>query len=306
MKPLLQWAGGKSYMQKHYKPLYPVAFDTYVDPFVGSGGILVQALQQNPQAACYINDSNKYLIGIYEAIKNDWDAFDKKAVEIYDYFYTLPPTEVCNKTRKAAYYKLREEYNYDYSKWSDTEAAAILFFLLRNCFKGVWHTSKKTGRFSQSCGTMNDSKNFYSCSGQSFIPYVDLRPNLLEWHNKLQNINIQSGDWKNCSGLDSPNAWIYLDPPYRGGVMDYGQEGGWTDANQSELLEYAVNKTHPTTEVWLSNRDTGDGFFDEVIQQNSYVVNTHKFASKFGLKPTTGPDAKCTELLLIKKPQQAT
>jgi len=291
-------------MQKHYKPLYPVGFDTYVDPFVGSGGMLVQALKKNPQATCYINDSNKYIIGIYEAIKNNWDAFDKKVSEIYDYFYTLPPTEVCNKTRKAAYYKLREEYNYDYSKWTDGEGAAILFFLLRNCFRGVWHTSKKTSRFSHTCGTMSDSKKFYK-GGARFIPYVDLRPNLLQWHKALQTVYIQTGDWKNCGGLDAPNAWIYLDPPYRGGTMDYGQEGGWTDANQKELLEFAVNKTNPSTEVWLSNRDIGDGFFDDAIQQNSYIVDTHKFASKFHLK-TTGPYAKCIELLLIKKPQQAT
>jgi len=306
MKPLFIWAGGKSMMQKHYKSLYPLNFDTYVDPFVGSGGVLVQALKKNPQATCYINDSNKYIIGIYEAIKNDWDAFDKKVSEIYDYFYTLPPKETEDGPRKRAYYKLREEYNYDYSKWSDTEGAAILFFLIRNCYKGAWHTSKKTGRFSQACGLMNDSKKFYRCTGPNFMPYVDLRPNLLEWHDKLQNINIQSGDWKNCIGLNSLNAWIYLDPPYRGGTMDYGQEGGWTDKNQTELLEFAVNKTHQSTEVWLSNRDTGDGFFDDAIQQNSYVVDTHKFASKFNLKTTTTPDVECIELLLIKKPQQAT
>jgi len=305
MKPLFKWAGGKSMMQKHYKPLYPVGFDTYVDPFVGSGGILIQALEQNKHATCYINDSNKYIIGIYEAIKNDWDAFDKKVSEIYDYFYTLPPTEVCNKTRKSAYYKLREEYNYDYSKWSDTEGAAILFFLIRNCFKGAWRRSKKTGRFGRGCGFMNDKK-FYNGGGQNFIPYTFLRPNLLQWHNALQAVHIQSGDWKNCIGLDAPNAWIYLDPPYRGGTIDYGGEDGWTDTNQKELLKFAVNKTHTSTEVWLSNRDIGDGFFDDVIQQNSYVVDIHKFASKFKLKQTAGPDKQCIELLLIKKPQEAT
>jgi DNA adenine methylase len=302
MKPLFQWAGGKTYMVKRYKPLYPKNFDVYVDPFVGSGGMLIQALEANPQAACYINDANKYIIGIYEAIKNDWDAFDKKVSEIYDYFYTLPPTEVCNKTRKAAYCKLREEYNYDYSQWSKTEQAAVLYFLIRNCFKGVWHTSKKTGRFSQSCGFMNDDLQFYS-SSFGFMSYVKLRPNLLEWHKALQTVHIQSGDWKNCTGLTNPNAWIYLDPPYRGGTIDYGQEGGWTDANQTELLEFTVLLTHATTEVWLSNRDTGDGFFDDSIQQNSYMVDTHKFASKFKLKATTGPDTQCTELLLIKKPR---
>lgn len=305
MKPLFKWAGGKSYMQKHYKPLYPASFDTYVDPFVGSGGILIQALEQNRGATCYINDSNKYIIGIYKAIKNDWDAFDKKVSEIYDYFYTLPPKETEDGPRKRAYYKLREEYNYDYSKWNDTEQSAVLYFLLLNCFNGVWNTSKKTGRFSRSCGLMNDSKKFYTGMGASFIPYVDLRPNLLEWHNALQTVHIGSGDWKNCVGLNAPNAWIYLDPPYRGGTIDYGGEDGWTDANQTELLEFAVNKTHATTEVWLSNRDIGDGFFDDAIQQNSYIVDTHKFASTFRIA-SKDKHMQCTELLLIKKPQQAT
>lgn len=296
MKPLFKWAGGKSFMQKHYKPLYPKNFDVYVDPFVGSGGVLAQALEVNPQATCYINDSNKYIIGIYKAIKNDWDAFDKQVREIYDYFYTLPITDTDKSSYKAAYYKLRDEYSYDYNKWSDTEQAAVLFFLIRNCYKGAWYTSKKTGRFGRGYGDVRSIKN----------PYKNLRPNLLEWHKALQTVHIQTGDWKNCAGLSSTNAWIYLDPPYRGSSLgtDYGQEGGWTDANQTELLEFAVNKTHASTECWISNRDTGDGFFDSAIQQNSYMVDTHKFASKFRTAPK-GKHTQYTELLLIKKPQQA-
>jgi len=77
MKPLFMWAGGKNKLISIYEKrnLLPETFNTYIEPFMGGGAMFIWAYERNPNAQFYLNDSNPYIMGIYNAVKNDFDEF---------------------------------------------------------------------------------------------------------------------------------------------------------------------------------------------------------------------------------------
>lgn len=54
LSPILKWAGGKRQLLSHIIPLIPETFDTYYEPFVGAGAVL---LDLQPSKGV-INDTN--------------------------------------------------------------------------------------------------------------------------------------------------------------------------------------------------------------------------------------------------------
>ncbi len=46
--PILKWAGGKRQLLPELRPFYPRLFDRYFEPFLGSGAVFLDLLQQRP------------------------------------------------------------------------------------------------------------------------------------------------------------------------------------------------------------------------------------------------------------------
>ena len=179
MKPLFMWAGGKNKMLKKYASHLPQSFDKYIEPFFGGGAMFVWAYQQNPAATFIINDLNKDIVGIYKAIKNSPDPFIMKLDELSAEYLPLEKEE-----RKKYFYKLRNENAYDYEKWNETEQAAVLYFLMKTAFNGIWQINKNTnGRFGTPSGLLNQKDKVYDKS------------NVLEWHEALKHCIVLSDDF---------------------------------------------------------------------------------------------------------------
>ena len=60
-----------------------------------------------------------------------------------------------------------------------------------------------------------------------------------------------------------------MDPPYRGGFTTYGIQ--FDDSHQKCVLDSARLLTASNNaEVWVTNRDIGDGFFDNLAGFETY------------------------------------
>ena len=60
VKPILRWAGGKSWLVKHLDLLLPKkGFNNYHEPFLGGASMF---LSINPANKSYLSDLNKELI----------------------------------------------------------------------------------------------------------------------------------------------------------------------------------------------------------------------------------------------------
>ena len=246
MKPLFIWAGGKNKMLKHYKPFMPKNVLSYCEPFFGGGAMYIHVIEKYAPKELIINDINSDIIRIYKTIKSDCNNFISLLDEMSEEYLPLDKA-----ARKDYYYSLRHKHAYDYVSWDSTKEAAVLYFLMKTGFNGIYQVNINTNnRYGTPSGLLNQKDKVYD-------------KDVVEWWNKaLQSTTILSGNWKDSVSYmsDTTDSFIFLDPPYRGSFTSYGQEFG--DDKQIELISYVQGQKQST--VFLCNRDVNDGFYDNI------------------------------------------
>jgi len=290
-KPLFIWAGGKTKMFKHYTDILPDGneIDTYIEPFFGGGAMLLDTIYYMKKYynkeldKIVINDINPGLVNIYRTIKNDVDEF-VRLMDIYSNQY-LP---LNYDSRKEYYFTLRTEHAFDYEKWSSTEEAAALYFLMKTGFNGVWQINNNTnGRFGTPNGLLNQTTHVYE---EHVVRY---------WHEILQKAEIHCGDWQMvCDQYNKERTFIFADPPYRDCFADYDES--FNDDKQVELLEY-LRDTPESCTTFLCNRDDGGDFFTSRLGDLNikYIPTTYTMGRR--KKTDEGFKAvKATEVLIYK------
>jgi DNA adenine methylase len=282
------WAGGKSKMMKNYQIYLPKTFDTYIEPFFGGGATFIAAQSINPDAHYVINDVNPFIIDIYSAIKNDINNFILKVDTLSQSYLPLSKPD-----RKSFYYDLRKEYAFQFQKWNKTEESAVLYFLMKTGFNGIWQINKNTNnRFGTPSGLLNEKSSVYD------------KANVLEWNKILQNATILCGDYKNTLSHVTKNTWLFMDPPYRGGFTKYATE--FDDYEQKKVIDFAYEANKLGAEAWVTNRDLDDGFFESYDKEKQYDMEFHSFDVTYTAgrrkKTEDGFEAKkAKEYLIIKR-----
>lgn len=284
MKPLFIWAGGKSKMLKHYKPFMPDDVKTYCEPFFGGGAMYINVINKHNPKELIINDINSDIVRIYKTIKSDCEDFTKVLDELSaDY---LPLDKV---GRKDFYYSLRHKHAYDYVSWDSTKEAAVLYFLMKTGFNGIYQVNKNTNdRYGTPSGLLNQRAKVYE------------KDVVLWWNKSLQNTQILSGDWKECVTYveDEENNFVFLDPPYRGSFTSYGQE--FSDDDQIDLVKYV--EKNQNTKVFLCNRDIGDDFYENNVKSAFIDKFPVTYTAGRRKKTDVGFEAKpATEVLIRNK-----
>lgn len=281
IKPLFKWAGGKSKMLKYYQPYMPqTPVNTYSEPFFGGGAMFAHVIERyNPQEV-WINDINSDIINVYRSIAYDFAVFCQCLQQLSQQYLQGNYDQ-----RRAYYYKIRDEHAWDWQKWSQTEQAAVLYFLMRTGFNGIWQINKNTNnRYGTPCGLLTETQVYDA-------------DNLQAWHDVFQQrqVHISTGDWSQVPICD----FVFCDPPYRDSFADYNQP--FSDEQLLKLIK--VVETHDN--VWLCNRDSGDGFFDNV--QANVVKIPVTYTAGRRKKTQDGFQAKkATEVLIFRNQPPAT
>ena len=311
MKPLFMWAGGKTKMLKKYGDVLPQSFDSYVEPFLGAGAMFAWAYKKNPDATFVLNDYNESIMGIYKAIKNDVGAFTARMDELSAEYLPLVK-QISDKDKRKAlekehekdwsklyklvpcrryfYFKLRDEHAFDHEKWTDTEEAASLYFLMKTGFNGIWQININTnGRFGTPSGLLNQKDKVYP------------KENVMTWHTALQNCTLMTGDFAQTIGEVEPGSYVFLDPPYRGSFTQYGVD--FDDQMQSRVIEYLNKSASKGAYALMSNRDVGDGFFEERKGTNELMYFDVTYTAGRRKKNAEGKHEakKAREILMIGK-----
>ena len=238
-KPLFIWAGGKNKMLKHYIPLIPSKrIETYSEPFFGGGAMFLYVIKEHNPKEVYVNDINQGLINIYRSVKDNLEEFCG-----YMNSYSEKYLPLSKKDRKKFYFDLRHEHAFDYEKWSVVEESATLYFLMKTGFNGIWQINKNTnGRYGTPSGLLNQKDKVYDI-------------NILNYWNEIltsRKVHLMCGDWSDVPLCD----FTYYDPPYRVSFANYNQPFPDTE------LEKLISNVENNANVWLANRDAGDGYFD--------------------------------------------
>lgn len=271
MKPLYMWAGGKNKMIPKYQvsPGIPYSgYDTYVEPFFGGGAMMIHIYENNPNIRRFVlNDINPEIVGLYHAIKNHVAEFIR-IVDSYAAQY-LPMTHA---DRKAFYYATRKEYSTNYQGWGTTEESAILYFLMKTAFNGIWQSTKEAnGRFCTPCGLLNHKGSVYD------------KDNVMEWNRFLQKVDIYSGDWQDCvKKVNDEKALFFFDPPYRDSFTQYNQV--FSDQQHLDLIDFCKTADLAGNLVMYCNRDAGDDFYTK--NQGQLNINYYDITYTAGRRAT--------------------
>lgn len=144
VKPFLKWAGGKGQLIKEIEQYYPFEngeITKYAEPFVGGGAVLFDILSRYNLKEVYISDINAELINTYRIIRDDVDDLIKMLHAMQNDFIPLD-----TDNRKAYYMQKRERFNdlkVNGNENINIEKAALMIFLNKTCFNGLFRVNKK-------------------------------------------------------------------------------------------------------------------------------------------------------------------
>jgi DNA adenine methylase len=258
-KPFVKWAGGKSQILGDIRTKYPHdlgnTIDKYAEPFVGGGAVLFDVLSNYNLKLVFINDINSELIATYKTIRDDINSLIDLLSEIQAEYW-----EADADKRKIIYYEKRERFNtLKGLHITDTELAALFIFLNRTCFNGLYRVNSKGG--------------YNVPMGSYKKPTICDIDNLNAVSEKLKNVEIVCGDYKNSRHFIDNKTFAYFDPPYRplsetSNFTSYAQDG-FGDKEQIELAKFITEMSDRGAAVVASNSDPkntnqDDNFFDNL------------------------------------------
>lgn len=259
IKPFLKWAGGKGQLLKEIERYYPFGCDIkkYAEPFVGGGAVLFDILSRFDVEEVYISDINAELINTYRIIRDEIDQLIG-LLSIYQLEYTPLDTG----SRKDYYKKKRERFNdlkVNKNDRGNIEKAALMIFLNKTCFNGLYRVNKK-GLFNVPMGAY---KNPLICDDN----------NLRAVSEKLRTVTIVCGDYRQSADFIDEHTFVYVDPPYRP-ITDTSNFTAYTetlfgDKEQIELARFVEEMHRKGAKIVISNSDpknsdTEDDFFDTI------------------------------------------
>lgn len=261
VKPFLKWAGGKNQLLADIRLKYPNQVDTYCEPFVGGGAVLLDILSLKKPKTILINDINKELINTYIQVQNDVDNLIIELSNLQDKYWKLSTDE-----KKEFYLSKRKIFNQlKFTDGNSFEKAILFIFLNKTCFNGLYRVNKK-GLFNVPIGSYKK-------------PVICDNENLRLVSNLLQGITIQCGDFSKCLSFIQKDTFMYLDPPYRP-LSDTASftaydSNSFGDEEQIRLNKFINQATKKGAKIVLSNSDPknineNDNFFDNLY--NDYII----------------------------------
>ncbi len=290
VKPFLKWAGGKGQLLKEIEKYYP--FETgnitkYAEPFVGGGAVLFDILSKYDLEQIYISDINAELINTYAIIR---EHIEELLVLLQKYQSEYVPLET--EDRKSYYITKRDRFNnlkISDNETENIEKAALMIFLNKTCFNGLFRVNKK-GLFNVPMGAYKN-------------PVICNETNLRAVSEKLQNVKIICGDYSKSAQFIDEHTFVYFDPPYRpltetASFTAY-TENLFNDEEQIRLAEFVESMHKKGAKVVVSNSDpknsdTNDDFFDNIYR--SYNIRRVEAARMINCEATAR--GKIKELLI--------
>ena len=264
VKPFLKWAGGKGQLLPEIEKYYPFKdgkITKYAEPFVGGGAVLFDILDKYDLKEVYISDINAELINTYRIIRSDIDELI--------YMLTIMQSEFISmdkEHRKGYYLTKRKRFNdlkVNGNESVNIEKAALMIFLNKTCFNGLYRVNKK-GLFNVPMGSYKN-------------PMICDEENLRAVSEKLKNVTIVCGDYRESANFIDDRTFVYFDPPYRP-ITDTASFTAYTenlfnDEEQIELAKFVDYMDRKGAKIVASNSDPKnsnieDNFFDNIYSSH--------------------------------------
>lgn len=192
-----RWAGSKKKLLIELIGTFKNA-DTYIEPFLGSGVVLLNTINNNKYKRYYANDINPNIINFYNNLKKNYKQLEINIKNHVDFY-----NNITDDKREEYYYNCRNQYNNCINNDS-IETSALFWFLMKAGFNGVYRINN-SGKFNVPFG--KKKKIVYNNEDMRNISVL------------IKNVTFLNLDYKDFIDKiveKEESAFIYIDPPYIG------------------------------------------------------------------------------------------
>lgn len=182
-RQLLKWVGNKQRFAHEIVSYFPSKYETYFEPFLGSGAVLA-TLQPKKAIAS----------DIFPPLMEIWRTLHEAPATVKTW-YEQRWHEMMNGNKVEVYARIKASYN-------ERPSGADFLFLCRSCYGGVIRFRQADGYMSTPCGIHQP------ISPQAFSARVD------EWYKRTVGTQFLVIDYRDAFNLAKSGDLIYCDPPY--------------------------------------------------------------------------------------------
>lgn len=198
----IRWAGSKKSLIRELFEIFPKNKKVYVEPFLGSGVVLLNLLNNKHLFefdSYYVNDSNSCIIEFFKNLqkKESAEYIIKSLKKIIKHYNSL--SYISDK--EEFYYKQRDRFNN--VNLNKLDQCVLFFFLMKSGFNGVYRINRK-GYFNVPFGKKKKINVDYES-----LYYIG---------SLIKNVHFFSEDYRLfMNRLEKKNikkCFLYCDPPY--------------------------------------------------------------------------------------------
>jgi DNA adenine methylase len=208
VKPFLKWAGGKGQLIDQIvtylpTPLKEGKIKKYVEPFLGGGAMYFWLMEHFDFQHAYLYEINPSVVNCYQVIQKN---VKKLVAELQS--FEKEYLGGSDKDREKLFYQKRDEFNSlsgNKSVQSNLRHAALLIFLNKTCFNGLYRVNSK-GEFNVPFGRYKN-------------PTICNEKNLYAVNELLKKAEIIPEDFAKCRGHIDNKTFVNLDMPLRSYVQ---------------------------------------------------------------------------------------
>lgn len=177
----MKWVGNKYRYANEIVSYFPNDYNTYFEPFVGTGAVLA-TLQPHKAIA---GDTLEPLIELWKLIQEDPDLVTDYYAEKWKNFMEDP---------QATFDEIKSEFNFNPN-------GLDLLFISRTCYGGVIRFTKQ-GTISTPIGPHKP------------IDPLKFAQRLIEWRERIKNCRFEHADYREIMCKATERDIVYCDPPY--------------------------------------------------------------------------------------------
>lgn len=279
LRSAIYLAGNKYKLYDTIKPhLQDGKRETLVDVFGGSGIMTLNASHDHLFKSYVYNEKAKHLFDLQNWVRQ-FDGDDAEEVEYFNQYY---------KSDKAGFLLMREDYNNSF-----VTSLPVLYNLM--------------------CRSNSNMMRFNSSGGFN-IPYGERNccniERIWEHHNNIQNVDLRNEDFGDLLDeyLEMKNLseyTFYLDPPYFSTTATYNENDGWTQNDNTTLLEYCLELQKKGAKVVISNVFENRGnVHQELIdwcEENKESFTVHHLNISYNNSSFRKGKGKTDEVLIVSR-----
>lgn len=180
---LLKWVGNKQRFAKEIVSYFPTDYDTYFEPFLGSGAVWSVL---NPKRAL-VSDVFAPLIEIWQTLQSN--------PEMLKLWYAERWNSIQEGNKVEVYERIKASYN-------ARPNGADLLFLCRTSYGGVVRFRKSDGYMSTPCGIHKP------------MPPINFATRVDAWQELTKGTTIARMDYSLAMRMAQEGDLVYCDPPY--------------------------------------------------------------------------------------------